>query len=493
VSRRSARGWLWLPLVVGCAYYNAMWSAERSAKEARRLEARGRTAEARAQWSRAAVKAETVLVRHPKSRWADDALVLRGEALARTGNCAAATRPLEEALRTAGAAALTERAALAAAECALGAGDPVRADRLLAYGGEWSDGRRRSHAAFLAGQAAAARGDAIGAAAWFARSGEPGAGAARARALIAAGQVTAALAYLDTVARRPFVETEWAGLLDDLAGAPDGGPAVASGALDRLRANARIPSGAQARLLLADGDRLLDAGARDEATARYASVMRLVPDSAEAAAAAVRDIRTRLARADELADVAALRQELERVPRDEARALARAIGAVLDPSGSEADHFRAAELARDSFDAPLLAGRLFVGFAADYPQSLFAPKALVAALPLAPERRDSLVAVLQSTYAGSPYTLALYGESSPAFSVLEDSLAQALGLSSPRPAAVPRVGSPWSGPRGPALDPPLGPSAAAGAARTTASPARPTPPPPARPARRADPKAAERQ
>ncbi|MGH7646398.1 MAG: hypothetical protein ACREMR_12540, partial [Gemmatimonadales bacterium] len=147
MRRRSARGLLWLPLVVGCAYYNAMWSAERSAKEARRLEARGRTAEARTQWSRAAVKAETVLARHPKSRWADDALVLRGEALTRTGNCAAAARPLDDALKTTTTAALTERAALAAAECALAAGDPVRADRLLASGGAWSDGRRRSRAA----------------------------------------------------------------------------------------------------------------------------------------------------------------------------------------------------------------------------------------------------------------------------------------------------------------------------------------------------------
>src|SRR6185436_15265363 len=84
----------------GCAYYNAMWSAEHYARDARRLEARGQETEARTQWSRAALKAESVLVRHPGSRWADDALVLRGEGLARAGACASAAAPIAKALST---------------------------------------------------------------------------------------------------------------------------------------------------------------------------------------------------------------------------------------------------------------------------------------------------------------------------------------------------------------------------------------------------------
>ena len=69
------------PLVSGCVYYNAMWSAENHAKQARRHEGRGEINEARGQWLRAAVKAESVHVRHPASRWADDAWVLQAEAL----------------------------------------------------------------------------------------------------------------------------------------------------------------------------------------------------------------------------------------------------------------------------------------------------------------------------------------------------------------------------------------------------------------------------
>src|SRR5213592_1541749 len=96
----------WRPCVVlmataaaasACAYYNAMWSAEHHANEARRLEERGQASEARAEWTQAASKAEVVTLRHPRSRWADDALVLQVEALARSGACQNAAEPLGRA------------------------------------------------------------------------------------------------------------------------------------------------------------------------------------------------------------------------------------------------------------------------------------------------------------------------------------------------------------------------------------------------------------
>jgi len=116
---------------VSCAYYNGMWSADHLAKEARRLEASGRNVDARSYWSRAAVKAESMVVGHPNSRWAEDALVLQGEALARSGACARAQGTLALALRSVRDGALRERAALAAGECALEQNDPVGADGAL--------------------------------------------------------------------------------------------------------------------------------------------------------------------------------------------------------------------------------------------------------------------------------------------------------------------------------------------------------------------------
>ena len=67
----------------GCVYYNGMYNAERAASEAERFERQGRTAEARDRWQRAIVHAESVAVRHPRSRWAADAQLLRGRGLVR--------------------------------------------------------------------------------------------------------------------------------------------------------------------------------------------------------------------------------------------------------------------------------------------------------------------------------------------------------------------------------------------------------------------------
>src|SRR5207247_1475268 len=131
------------------------------------------------------------------------------------------------------------------------------------------------------------------------------------------------------------------------------------------------------------------------------------------------------------------------------------------------------------------------------PRALFAPKALVAAAALWPERRDSIRAVLDSAYAGSPYTLALRGEPSPAFAAAEDSLARALGLTVARPTVLlaSRVPPPVTGPRGPLLDgpppSPAAPAALAPAARR-AGPGPDERPRPRRPPSRPPPRASGR-
>ena len=117
------RGWAVLILCAGlvsCASYNAMWNAEQRAKDARRLEQQGQLSEARAEWAQAAVKAGKVR--------GDKALVLRIEALSRSGACRELPAPLSQARSSAMDGALRERADLAEAECALAAGDAARAE-----------------------------------------------------------------------------------------------------------------------------------------------------------------------------------------------------------------------------------------------------------------------------------------------------------------------------------------------------------------------------
>ena len=465
MSYRSVRGACLLVLgLAGCAYYNGMWSAERLARDARRLEARGMTAEARLNWGRAAVKAESVLVHHPSSRWADDALVLQGEGLARSGVCSEAAPALDRALREVTDHALRERAALAAASCAVEAGSGDQAERLLDPVLASRDGRRRSRAGYLAGRAALLRGDPNAAADRFARSDLPEAASARVSALATAGRGKDALAAMESVAPRDDDETRWGDALAEVAMAA--GVDIAADALDRLLVRGRLRLGARARLLIADGDRLRQARRFDRAAARYAAAVQLVPDSTEARVARLHALRGAVAQLqtvsalDSLAARAAdLTETTSGALLAEARELQGRIDEARQGDTAEIAAFRAAEIVRDSLDAPALAAALFRQFAMRHPASLFAPKALIAAGQLQPETLDSVNTVLQSRYAESPYALAFRGAPSPAFQASEDSLAVALGVARPAalagraPAAI-RVAAPRTGPRGPELDPP---------------------------------------
>lgn len=446
---------------LSCGYYNGMWSADRFAAQARRQEHEGRNDEARASWAAAAAKAESVVVHHPHGRWADAALVLHGEGLAKSGACDRAAAPLARALESVRDAALRERAALAAAECTLAARDPRAAEQLL----EPLRGSPRrmpaSRAAYLSGRLAEQRGDLLGAAGSYALSSEVQAGPARARVLLAAGRTEDALAVMDTLARGHFDEGVWAALLGAVG--EGAGMTAASRALDRMLGTGHVVTGSRARLLLADGNRLFAVDSFAAANARYQQVAVMVPDSAEGGTALVRQLRVSAARATTLAELRAVKIRVDRMAQGgaagagltEARAFQQLIQLVLAPGDSgEGLPFRSAELARDSLRAPLLAANLFLAFARARPASLFAPKALVAAAALSPERRDSLIAVLDFTYATSPYTLALRGQPSPGYAAAEDSLARALGDVLERPAAfvASLVSPPVPGPRGPPLD-----------------------------------------
>src|SRR5262249_17767656 len=74
-------------LLGGCAYYNGMYNTSRMAKSARKAERDGRAFEAQGYWGQVVTKADSLVVRHPQSKYADQATVLRGLALARLNQC----------------------------------------------------------------------------------------------------------------------------------------------------------------------------------------------------------------------------------------------------------------------------------------------------------------------------------------------------------------------------------------------------------------------
>src|SRR3954470_18605829 len=109
-----------------------MYNANRLARSARKAERDGRTFEANNLWGQVVTRAESVSVRHPDSKYADQAAVLRGVALARLGQCASAMGPLGQATLLATGSELAEEGALALGRCSLEAGDAGAAD--LAFG-----------------------------------------------------------------------------------------------------------------------------------------------------------------------------------------------------------------------------------------------------------------------------------------------------------------------------------------------------------------------
>ncbi len=463
MTRRSVAGLtLTLWAAVSCAYYNGMWSANHYAGQARGAERAGQMDEARSAWAMAAVKAESVVSRHPHSRWAPAALVLQGEGLARSGACERAAEPLARALGTVTVPALRERAALAAATCAVARGDPIAAESLLAPVTGSADRRRASTARYLTGRAADLRGDPVLAATWYARSTDPEAGFARARVLLAQGRSEAAAGALGTLLRGRAAESDWAPLLDDVGRAA--GAQAASAVLDRLLALRHVSIGSRARLLLADGDRLFAARALAAAGARYAQATAIAPDSIAGREARVRALRVAAAAARTVAELHSVRERLARLTATgldgtaagEAATLDGLLGRVLlADDAADALWFHAGELARDSLAAPELAAGVFLSLGRDRSASLFAPKALVAAAALLGDGRDSVLGVLQATYPASPYTLALRGEASPGYAAAEDSLAVALGVAVITPPLLgAHVAPPVPGPRGPPLDAP---------------------------------------
>ena len=481
---RRAPGWRWSAMLIaatavtGCGYYNAMWSAENHAKDARHLEERGQQSEARSQWALAAVKAEAVVRRHPRSRWADDAIVLRAEGLARSGSCEEAATVIARAREGVTERALRERTELAAAECAIAAGHPIQAEAAVALPLTSTNAARRSRAEYLAGQAAELRLDYAAAVEHFERSQERAALPAQARALLLAGRSREAAAIIDRLASGPLYETERADLLAQIAIA---NPEDASLALDRMLKRGRLPVVDQARLLIADADRWLARGDHDAATMRYQRAVLTVPDlTTEAGAALVGMQRVLIGRATRRSELAAIAAELSRLLRTQPGATAAKrwldfVTQAMTLGETPGARFRVAELARDSLNAPILAGQLFLDAAAADTASLYAPKALVAALAVLPDRRDSIAALLDTRYATSPYTRAFHGEPSVAYAAAEDSLARELGVAVARGAPTPlraRVDLPVPGPRGPWLDEP------AHARVPPRGQPRPAPPPP---------------
>lgn len=416
-----------LLLLTGCAYYNSMYNARRFTDLAEQAEREGRTTDANGYWGQVTVRAETLLARHPESKWVPEARVLMGRAFGELNDCARARSALEAGLPFVEDTAVVAAGTLALARCQANLGNAAGAvesfRRLEALGQPLSDSVRVEYAAALRNA-----GEADAAVAVLATV-DAGFRAERMLTLATAQRVEALNTFLDSLGAADTT-LRWD---TSIAALGRVNPTAASALVDRAVRTQAVGPDRTAALLADDGRRLL-AVDPTRAVSRLESAAQLDSAGLAGGQARLALIRYRLARATDLEAVARavppLRADSASVyTGGEVGALLAAVRMVVAagdsvplgaPDGDMA-LFLAAEVARDRLDAPRVAHLLFQRVVSHWPESPYAPKALLAALMLVPDDPLSRE-LLAGKYAASPYVLLAAGLPAPGVRALEDSL-----------------------------------------------------------------------
>ncbi len=424
-------------LLAGCVYYNAIYNAEHLFQEGERDHWAGRDSAAAARYEEVISKAADGYRREPTGPWAAEALYLMGRAHFRRGRLVAARAALREAANDA-----ADRTMRLDALCYLGAtlvasgdgrgGLPLLDEALrgLRKGPAEAEGHLwRARALLEEGPLERAWQDldAVGVGdrrlrvaaglerlRWGARYGDH----LQVREAVAgllsypeAGLHADSILTLMTAVAREWGPSDAAGLLAGVAAAPwertvrgevrlarvqylraGGDTAAAADEARAVAAGIGLPAG-RARVLLAHWTL---ARATDRSAMRDAVALLLPAEKDSAVAALLADLRT----TSDLADAG-----------------------LNDPLA----WFAAGEMARDRLRAPRIALGMFLAYADASPNAPWAPKALLAALAVAPSEgtRAWLRGRLEGM-AGSPYVRAARGEPAPGLDSLDGDLAEHL-------------------------------------------------------------------
>ncbi len=427
-------------LLGGCVYYNGMYNTNRLAKSARKAERDGRVFEANNLWGQVITRAESLVVRHPRSKHADRANVLRGLALARLDQCPAAVGPLGRLSLIDGSGDLAEEAALALGRCQLELGDAALADLAFATLVESHDSVRRREARFHHARVLRLTGRYEEALAVMRESPDPRGRNDLLLALAGTGRSDETFALADSVLALNDTAFAWDSIVVAL-GRQD--PRTASALVSRLDGDPGLNPEQRARRLYEDALRLAQVDTA-QALARLDEAARVPGRTESGERAHLRLLRLGLSRARSLDDLAPLDDSLAALAgrpsgaAGEAAVLAVTVARLRmlpDSAGPGVPRgdlrlFLGAEAARDTLVAPALAAGLFHRLADEWPASPYAPKALLAAEQLDPSGADVSRARLDSLYADSPYLAVVRGEDAPGYRALEDSL-QAFAAAQP--------------------------------------------------------------
>ncbi len=437
-----------LVLLGGCVYYNGMYNTNRLAKSARKAEREGRPFEAQGFWGQVITRADSLVLRHPRSKYADQATVLRGLALARLNQCQDAIGPLGRLNLVTLSSDITEEATMALGRCELQLGDAGLADLAFARLLNSPDSARRSEARLRHARALRITGQYEEALTLLRGSTDPGARVDLLLALAGAGHADEMLVFADSVLALHDSSFAWDSVVTAI-GRQDA--RTASSLLSRLDGDPRATPELKARRLYEDGVRLADVDSA-AALARFQQAARVpgAPESGNrarlrllrASMSSSQSLQELTAHADSLAglaneptpeglEAAALQLELAQLAR-----LGDSTGAGV-PQG-DLRLFLAAESVRDSIHAPTVAASLFRRLADEWPASPYAPKALLAAQRLDPQDPDGIHSRLDSLYHDSPYLAVVRGEEAAGYRELEDSLQS---FAAAQPILAPRRGA----------------------------------------------------
>jgi tetratricopeptide (TPR) repeat protein len=432
-------------LLAGCVYYNGMYNTNRLARSARKAEREGRPYEAQSLWGQVITRAESVEVRHPRSKYAPQAAVLRGLAMSRLGQCEAAIAPLNQAsLLPRGD--LADEAALALGRCQLQMGDPASADLAFAALLESRDKSIRTEARYQHGRALRMTGHFDEAVAIFRSDSGRRVADELLIALAGAGQEAAADSLAVALLASNDTLRKWDSLVVAIGRV---NPTAAGKLVDRLGSHAGTSPAIVSRRLYEDGLRL-EAVDSARAMARYREAIRVGPRTEGGDRASFRIARQDIAGASSVEALGAAADTLRALQAHSPTVAGEAtqlLGAVVrvraasDSGGPEYPQgdlrlFLAGEVARDSLKARTVASELFRRIVDQWSDSPYAPKALLAAQLLDSTFADSAQVLFTGRYYDSPYMAMIRGDSADGYRVLEDSL-QAFAAKLPAGRAPP--------------------------------------------------------
>ena len=424
-----------------CAYYNGMYNTNRLVRSARKAERQGRPFEASGLWGQVIVRAESVVVHHPHSKYAAQAAVLRGLAMSRLGQCSTALEPLSQvALLPPGD--LSEEATLALGRCRMETGDAASADLAFRALIDSKDEIVRREARFQHARALRLTGSYAAAAGILRELKTPPANDELLLALAGEQWGAEADSFTTLLLASGDSTRKWDSLVT-LLGREN--PRSANKLVDRLGTQTGATPQVVGRRLYEDGLRL---AAIDSALAiaRFKEAAKAGSGSESGERASLALLRLEISHAvgvealGPATDSLGLLATKGTFVNTEASGLFAAMTRVRlasDSGGAGVPRgdlrlFLAAELARDSLKAPQVAGQLFRRIASEWSSSPYAPKAVLAAQAIDSTWADSAQALLAERYSDSPYLAMLRGEPTDGYRALEDSL---LAFASRVPAA----------------------------------------------------------